>query len=278
MAEAKVNSSETPERRMTPSGARLIVAVTAAGCAAVLLAIPQPVIPTEGPGLRLDRSAVSAVLDAESNAPAPSGEHVTKLLELHAEQGRVERTEGESRQAFAARERAIREAIAQLSDDEIDALRARAMQRLGPALAGEVSEDEQAEVLGSFPRMLERYGAARDGEVVAPDFVVRTLYKGRWNGIHRRELTEGFAQVELQAYWGWLALHAESAPLGRRLEGLELYRRAGGGHADEARAYLAFRNEQEARASATYAEIFESRGDLRARNHALATGVQLEPL
>lgn len=276
MGEPEVNSPEKPERRLTASGARLILGATAAGCAAVLLAIPQPVIPREGPGLRLDRGAVAEVLDAESSVEAPTGEPVERLLELYAEQGRVETTEGEPREAFAARERAIREAIAQLDDEEVDALRASAMQKLEPALSHELSNEEEAEVLGSFPRMLERYDAAADGHLLAPMFVVRALYKGRWNGIHRRELTEGFSDVELQAYWGWLGLHARSAPLGRRLEGVARYSWAGGGHADEARAFLAFLNEQEARASAEYAEIFEKRGDLRARNHALATGVQVE--
>lgn len=276
MGEPEVNSSEKADRRLTPSGARLILGATAAGCAAVLLAIPQAVIPYEGPGLRLDRNAVAAVVDSEASREAPRGEHVERLLELYAEQGRVETTPGESRQAFTAREVAIREAIAHLDDDEVDALRAAAMQKLEPALGNELSDEEEAEVLGSFPRMLERYDAAEEGYLIAPMFVVRTLFKGRWNGIHRRELTEGFSDVELQAYWGWLGLHAESAPLARRLEGIARYARAGGGHADEARAFLAFLNEQEARASAEYAAIYEKRGDLRARNHALGTGVQVE--
>ena len=275
MGEEEVNS---PERRLTGSGARLILGATAAGCAAVLLAIPQAVIPREGPGLHLDRGAVGEVLSAESSVQLPTGEHVDRLLELYAEQGRIEVTEGEPREQFASRETAIREAIAQLDEEEVDALRASAMQKLEPALAEELSGEERDEALGSFPRMLERYDAAEDGQIVAPMFVVRALFKGRWNGIHRRELTEGFSDVELQAYWGWLGLHAESAPIGRRLEGVARYRRAGGGHADEARAFLSFMSQQEARASSIYAEIFEQRADLRARNHALATGVQVEPL
>ncbi len=276
MGEPEVNSDAKPERRLTASGARLILGTTAAGCAAVLLAIPQAVIPREGPGLMLDRGQVAAVLDAESNVQPPDGENAERLLELHAEQGRVEVTEGESRDAFAAREQAIREAIATLTDEEIAALRASAMQKLEPALAGDLSNEEETEVLGTFRQMLERYGAMQEGELVAPEFVVRTLYKGRWNGIHRRELTEGFSTVEEQAYWGWLGLHAETAPMGRRLDGLELYRRSGGGHADEAQAYMSFLSGHEARSSTEYAAIAEARGDVRARNHALATGVRVD--
>lgn len=265
---------------MTTSGARLILGATAAGCVGVLLSIPQAVVPREGPGLWLDAGAIRDVVSAEDAADAPDESEATqRLLELFGDQGVAEAGEGESREEFAAREREIMTTLASLmADDEAatEGLRAQAMRRLEPALAGELSGEEEQRVLGTFPRMLERYGAAVNGAVLAPDFVVRTLYKARWNAIHRRELTEGFAPVELQAYWGWLVFHAHGAPLARRVEGLARYEAADGEGGDEARAYLAFLNGESARASADYAALHEKSGSLRARNHALGTGVPLD--
>jgi len=261
-------------RQVTASGTRLIVASMAAACAAVLLALPQAVFPREGPGLALDPLAVREVVRREERLGPVSGAEVDRLAELYAAQGRAETSEGERREEFEARMQALTEAVAALraakGDEAIAALRAEALRALEPALAGALDPAEEQAVLGSFPRMLERYGAMRGGRLVAPFFVARTLYKARWNGIHRLPLTDGFAPIERQAYYGWLALHAHDAPATRRLAALEAYAEAGGAGAAEARAYFAALAGRPAEAAVRYGELWEQRGDLRARNHALA--------
>ncbi len=260
--------------RLTASGTRLIVAAMAAACCAVLLALPQAVFPREGPGLALDPAAVRDVLRHEERFEPIAGEKVDRLDELFAAQGRAETSDGEPREVFEARRQELAEAVAALradaGDEALAALRAQALRELEPALAGELGSSEEEAFLGSFPRMLERYGAMKDGRLVAPFFVARTLYKARWNSIHGLPLTDGFAPVELQAYHGWLALHAHDAPAERRLAALEAYAEAGGAGAAEARAYFAALAGRPEEAAVRYGELWEQRGDLRARNHAFA--------
>lgn len=260
--------------RVTASGTRLIVAAMAAACCAVLLALPQAVFPREGPGLALDPGAVREVLRREEQLEPVAGPEVERLAELYGAQGRAETSEGEPREEFEARVRALAEAVealrARAGDEALAALRAQALRELEPALAGELDPSEEEAFLGSFPRMLERYGAMKDGRLVAPFFVARTLFKARWNSIHRLPLTDGFAPIELQAYHGWLALHAHDAPAAQRLAALEAYAEAGGAGVAEARAYFAALAGRPAEAVVRYGELWEEHGDLRARNHALA--------
>ncbi|MEM9072806.1 MAG: hypothetical protein AAGE52_30145 [Myxococcota bacterium] len=241
---------------------------------AVLLALPQAVFPREGPSLWLDATEVAAVVAEEDALPAPSGEQVERLRELFAEQGRAETIESEPRVVFRTRTEALRNTTLALreeaGDDAVVALRAAAVTRAFEALRGGLSAEDEEAALGTFPRMLERYDAMRDGRIVAPSFVVRTLYKARWNGIHQLPLTDGFHPVELQAYHGWLALHATAASAERRRSALDAYQRAGGRNVVEARAYLAALAGHAAEASLGYGRIWENHGNLRARNHALA--------
>ena len=116
------------------------------------------------------------------------------------------------------------------------ALRAADLERAMAALRQEGPERDRE--LGGLVPALERYDMVRSGQQVAPDFVVRTVFKARWNGAHARPLTEELSPVELRAYWGWLALEAVSAPLPRRLEAVTAYTQAGGAHGSEAQGVL----------------------------------------
>ena len=78
------------------------------------------------------------------------------------------------------------------------------------------------------------------------------------------------AEVEVEAYWGWLALEAASAPIELRLEALEHYEEATGRPAHEARATLLYLGGDALRASDLFTRAYEDFGSVRLRNHALA--------
>lgn len=270
------------KKRLTSSGARLIVAVTAAGCAGLLLTLPRAVVPTGPPELVFPPSALHAVeeRDQELAANAPTDDASDRLRALIREQGRAEVAEGESEESFAARREAVASVAAEVAEaggvDAIAALRAEAVLGLDGALGGRLAREEEEEVLGSFPRMLDRYGAQADGVQVAPPLVIRSLFAARWNAIAGRALTEGFSDAELAAYWGWLALGPNDAPAQMRADALAAYALAGGPSAAEARAWDAFARGDMVQAAALYRRASEATGDLRLRNHALAAQALVE--
>ena len=55
----------------------------------------------------------------------------------------------------------------------------------------EPSSEEIEGLFGGFPEIMERYGLMRDGVLIAPRLTLRSLYKARWNAIHRQALTDG---------------------------------------------------------------------------------------
>lgn len=260
----------------------MIVAVSAAGCAGLLLTLPQAVVPTGPPELVFPPGALDSVeeRDRELAASVRAGDASDRLRALVREQGRAEVAEGESEEAFAARREAVAAVVQEIVESEgveaIAALRAEAVLGLDDALDGRLDREEEEAALGSFPRMLDRYGAHAEGVQVAPPLVVRALFAARWNAIAGRELTEGFSDEELAAYWGWLALGAEDAPPQMRAEALAAYARAGGPNASEAQAWEAFARGDMVQAAALYRRASESTGDLRLRNHALAAQALVE--
>lgn len=262
---------------MTPSGAKLLAVILACGCAGIWLSLPRPVPPYEPPSLTLDGAAVQRVLatDRRGAGDAPRGEAVFALEALIREQGRAELGPGETPTAFQGRRAALERTAARVTREHgpnaLAALRARATERLPQALAGGLEEDERDALLGTFPRMLERYDLVVNGERLAPPFVVRTLFKARWNGIVGLDLTAGLAPVERRAYWGWLALHAASAPIAMRQGALDAYAAAGGSRVAEARAVLSYREGDVERAAHWMGRAHAQHGGLRLRNHALAT-------
>lgn len=238
-----------------------------------MLSLPQAVMPHAAPSLRFDPSELRAARSANAAAAdsADGWETDSPLWPLYEAQGLAEIGEGESEEEFEARAHSIQTAVAQVrregGDDALAALRAQVVEGLDGALRGH--RDDEGAFLGTFPRMLERYGALRDGERVAPEIVLRTLFAARFNGIMGLELTEGFSNVELQAYWGWLALGAQDAPQELRAQALDAYIEAGGVDGDEALGWFAFEAGDYTNAARFYARGGDA-GNLRLRNHAVA--------
>ncbi|MFW6085963.1 MAG: hypothetical protein ACODAG_02065 [Myxococcota bacterium] len=240
------------------------------------MVVPRAVPPSEPPSLTLDRKAVAAVLAADRRAAsqAPKSEAVLGLERLLAAQGRAEVGPGESPRAFQERQAALSEAADRVrrthGDGALPALRARATGRLAAASAGTLEPKARDGLLGSFPKMLERYGLVVGGERIAPFFVERTLFKARWNTLVHRPPTDGFARAEARAYWGWLALHAGGADVQMRVAALDHYEAADGTRVNEARAVLAHRAGRSTEAARWLDRAVSRHGGLRLRNHALA--------
>lgn len=219
---------------------------------------------------------MAAVLASDRRAAdqCPRSEAVLGLERLLAAQGRAEVGPGESAEAFQERQAALSEAADRVrrthGHDALPALRARDTGRLEAALAGALEAETRDALLGSFPRMLERYGLVVGGERIAPFFVTRTLFKARWNALVHLPPTDGFARSELRAYWGWLALHSSGADVALREAALDRYAAAGGERVNEARAVLAHRAGHPSEAARWLDRAVSRHGGLRLRNHALA--------
>ncbi len=256
--------------RLSEGGAAALLFVLAVVAGVAILAVPRPVAPVETPGLHLAPRDVAAVngRDARLARDAPRFAEADALRRMYREHGRAEihgETQSSARRragGLAAATRSFREAR---GDGALWALRAEAVRALPAALAAEDGEERQA-LLGTFERVLGRYG----GTEAAPDFVVRTLFVARWNAAHGLPLTEGMEPAELRAYWGWLALEVEDAPLDRRLAALEGYEAAGGERAEEARGALLYRAGRPIAAAEAFERAYGEEGTLRLRNLALA--------
>ena len=268
-------------RRVTPAGAKLIVGTFAAGCVYFLAALPRPVLPREAPALRLDAAAAAAVRSADAQAELDESEALSRLRELVTAQRQREARSRELSTGDApdtthgARMAALGEAAAALVEDAgegaLEAFVAERVRGLRSVLEGRVEPQHEGALVGSFPRMLERYGLAENGTLVAPEVVVESLFKATVNAVLQRELTAGLEPVEVQAYWGWLAFR-EGGDLAQRRAALQRYREAGGDAAAslELEAWLAFRAGKSGEAAQLYQRIAEENGSLRARNHAIA--------
>ena len=159
-----------------------------------------------------------------------------------------------------------------LADDQADG---------GPAAAGATGRSrpgsdagaltpDQVEQLGRFPDMATRYGLDLRSDRLRDRFVARVLFKARWNAISGLPSTEGLVPIELQAYWGWLALEATEVPPAQRLEALAGYAAAGGSAVEEARGALLYALGDGAAAAEAFGNAYAETGNLRLRNHALA--------
>ncbi|MCA9576530.1 MAG: hypothetical protein R3B40_16960 [Polyangiales bacterium] len=268
---------------MTPSGARLIVTSVAACCAFIVLTLPRATAPR--PPLLLPTDAERELPDTlatearqADEAAALAGPAFERLSRLEAEQGRSEVGPGEPPGVAGERALGLQRLLTVLEREHPGAtvaLRAHSMTRLWPALRGDLDPAEEQEVLGSFPRMLERYGAARDGRRLAPRSVVHAMYKARWNVLHGLPQDAGFSPAEERAFWGWAAAHVESAsadgmdPL--RFEAIRRYAAAEGPAARELLAFGAYEAREYAHAARLYQDLFEETGHLRYRNHARAS-------
>lgn len=243
-------------------------------CAAALLFRPRGVVWHETPSLVLPADLVNAALAAEAKlaASAPRTEAALRADELWLELGREER-QGVPGYQRAARGRAMQVAIGRVLEESgepaVLALRAAAAERLEAALDVELDPKLASDVLGDFALMLEGEGCARNGELIAPRFVARTLYRARWNIAYGLVPTHAFSTIEKRAYYGWQALHARRLPLTQRARALVEYGRAGGDRTGEASGVLLFRNRQFVEAGQAFSEAYRRAGTLRLRNAAL---------
>lgn len=270
--------------RMTPSGARLILAATAMSCAAVVVAMPLPVEPSEMPALLVSSELETRSIEAlrASARAAPTGPEVARFERDLAEANRAEVGEGETEAARSTRRSELLIAFhavqARHGARGVAALRAKAALRAEDAFRGRLDRAATDSVLGGFGSVLAFYGGAdeRSRRVTAPMFVVRTLYAARFNTQVGLAPLEGLGVDERRVYWGWLALEAESAPEALRADALTQYGRLGGEGYPEARAVLLYRAGLFAEASRAFRALYSSTGELRYRNHALAAAMMLQ--
>lgn len=257
-----------------------------AGASGTVLALPRAVAPRELPGLVLAPDQIARVVadDERLARSAPTDEVARTLEELVETQALAEVGSGETPDEAQARLTRLANAAVAVErahgESALVALRAKSVAEFEHVLSARLRGTERDRVLGSFPRAVERYDVTKRGRLRAPRFVLRTLWKARWNSVCQLVPTWHLAPVERRAFHGWLALGADSAALTDRAGALEAYAAAGGVRADEARAGLAWRAGDGARAEELYGAMLTRTGSLRFRNHMraarLASGRPLE--
>jgi hypothetical protein len=226
------------------------------------------------PPLVLPRVLAMASI-ATSLAPAARDEGPRR--DLYLAQGTAELRRNDSPTAARERSDALRTAAEALATaGTLDGARAYDIAR-GEALlyaAGEGTAEERSGELGTFPSVLEQYGAVVEGRRVAPELVVHALFWARWNAIHNRELTEGMDEITLRAYHGWLAYYGASGGTELRSNALLQYVLAGGLRGFESEAYLRISGADFAGAHLALDEAYARTGNIRLRNQALALSIR----
>jgi hypothetical protein len=234
------------QRSRSPDFGLQLSFACAVACGLVLALLPRAVAPNELPALTLSAAEVAQVLseDARRAASAPSSDTALELTRMFLDFGGSEIAALEDAQLSSQRRRAMHHAfdrvVAAHGQAGALALREQALAKFESALDLELPAAQTKALLGLFPNALEQHFATRDGVELAPHFVMRTLYKARWNRMNALDVDWGFARVERVAYFGWMGLHAQNLPLAARRSALQKYAAAGGPHADEAVGVLAF--------------------------------------
>lgn len=270
-----VNTGEGSGRDPSVAALWIVVAATAAVC--VVLAIPRPVTPRSLPPLLLDAGEVTRVMarDAQLAAKRPRSGLADRVWDNYLEEGRAA-ADGVADQMETKRRRArasslARELAKRVGDDGLSAWRSYAVEMFDRARMGKLSPEESVGVMGRFDDILNTYAFVRDGIQLAPDISVRSAYKVRWNIIHKQDTQAGLANVEVQAFEGWIALQAGSTvPVSRRRQAVRRYAKANGPNAREAEAALLFLTGNKEAALAAYRGLFDATGSVRFRNHAMA--------
>jgi hypothetical protein len=249
----------------------LFALVTA--CALVLVAMPRAIAPSEMPALELSAAAVARVTreDAERAASAPNSAAAQELMARFWSFGSSEAAALEDFNLATQRKRALHRLYDRVVavDGATAALKLReqALVKFEAALDGSLSKTESDAVMGLFANVLIEHQVTRDGEELAPHFVLRTLYKARWNRMLDLAPDLGFAQVERFAYFGWLGLHADNLPLAMRRQALQKYAAAGGPNAAEAQGVLAFLAQDYAESVRSLERAYGEAPSLRVRNY-----------
>jgi hypothetical protein len=241
-------------------------------CVLVLCILPRALAPLELPALVLDRASVAKVVAADADAAkkASQSPEAKALLEKFLSLGDIENQTVENAATPALQRQSLARSFDQLAHEAGEpaalALRAVAVEQLEAALRLQLSDKDAQRVLGLFPDALARHGATQDGFEVAPHFVLRTLYKARWNIAMGLKPDYKFEPVEGQAYHGWLALHATNLGPEPRLVALRDYAAAGGRGVSEARGVLAFMSHDFQEAVAALEQAEKESPSLRIRN------------
>ena len=256
----------------------------AVACSLLLASLPRAITPSELPGLVLPEREVEKVIadDTARATSAPETASGAELMRLFLEFGQSEIAALENVSLAELRRRLLRRAydrvVAADGAQAALALRARALAKFEDALALRLKDAQLAGVLGVFPNVLSQHRATYDGEEVAPHFVLRTLYKARWNLMVGLPVDFEFARVEKLAYFGWMGLHADNLPLSVRRKALLSYAAAGGANAAEAQGVLAFLDKDFATAIDQLERAHAERPSLRLRNYIqgahVAAGMQ----
>jgi len=255
--------------------AAIALLVLAIAFAALLLARPRAVSPTEVPALVLPAGEVARVLaaDQRSASKAPHSVQAESLRALLRTQGEVEVRGHEDADEYHRRRQKLAEGYASLvaADGEQAAmcLRAEATQELEAALDLKLSLAKAKVVLGAMPAVFEREGVTHDGELIAPRFVAHTLFKARWNLLHGLAPDQRFEPIEKRTYYGWKALHAQGLPMPTRVAALQKYAKLGGAHADEALGVLLFSLQEYEQAAVPLQAAYRADPSLRLRNYLL---------
>jgi hypothetical protein len=268
--------NDKPKGTLSEPVAAVALLLLAAACAGFLLAQERRVAPLELPSLVLPRAAVEAVLraDAEAARNAPSSARSTELTALLWKHGAAEQRGVEDVDSYRNRRRLLElgyQALsAEVGEPKALRLRSKAVEALQDALELRLKPEQAHAVLGAFSSVLEREGLSRDGTLVAPRFVVRTLYKARWNILHGKAPDYAFERVEKRAFYGWQALHAEGVPLQQRIAALHAYGLAGGGELEEALGVLLFRMGDYVQSEHALRAAYHKQPSLRLRNYLLS--------
>jgi hypothetical protein len=252
------------------------ILATATACATMLLAAPRRVEPLQLPPLVLDATAAEKAIatDRALATKAPSGAPVQELEQVFGEIGQAERKGHEGLKGVSERDRRIWRITASLLREfgppGLDALRAKAVEHAMKLLASDDRSPAADRVLGNFREVLVSYGLRDEsGHFRAPPLAVRAAYKARWNLVLQRPVTEGLSPVELQAYYGWMALHAGTLAPERRAAAARSFYEAGGQRGAEIYAIWLFQGGAIDDSLALMRKAFEKSGELRLRNMLL---------
>jgi hypothetical protein len=275
MTAESVSDTAGKARRRTRSAEPALYALFALtiGCALVLLVVPRAIAPSELPTLTLPAAAVDRVMreDARRATAAPSSAPARELVQRFLEFGASEVAAIEDARLGIQRRRVLhhlydRVVAADGAAAALD-LREQALARFEAALDLRLPKAQVNGVMGVFANVLSEHRATRNGDEVAPHFVLRTLYKARWNRMMDLAADFGFAPVERVAYFGWLGIHADNLPLSARRQALLKYAAAGGPHAAEAQGVLAFLDHDYVQSIAALEHAYAEAPSLRLRNY-----------
>lgn len=260
-------------RKKLPEGyfAAIVIGVGVL-CALALMLIPRTVQPTETPSLVLNPLEVNEQLAKDKElADKQVDERAYAIVDrAYREYGADSVAGAMPLQEARRKERERRTAIKRLEetgDDAKSILRARAAEGVLDLITGKVGEQLTIERLGRFVHLMGQRSMVVGDKIVAPSFVIRTHFKARWNALFHLKPTDGFSEVEEQAYWGWIALNGNAIGPAGRLSALKKYRAAGGRDLPEAKATLYTLAGESMAASKIFSKLYDETGNIRIRNY-----------